>query len=144
MAPRRRYTAPIKHEDLLDDDMKAAIREQAKKEILEAQKKLAAKELLERYKEEELSASEPELATTEVLIDVPGYTKYIMVDGRMYNQGEMEKVTKQQADSLRETIQNAWRHERSNGGAHMKEYMAPKQDQVSANSGSSYHKLTRV
>lgn len=144
MAPRKKYAEPVKHEDLLDDAMKAAIRKQAQEEILKAQKAEAAKEYLAKCKEEELAASEPELAVVDILIDVPGYTKYIMVDGRTFNQGDVATVTKQEADSMRETISNSWRHERSNGGAHMKEYMAPKQDAVSAMSGSSMHKLARV
>lgn len=142
MAIRKRYNEPVKHEDLLTDEMKQAIREQAKKEVLEAQKKEAAKLLLEKFKEEELASLEPELSYTDITIDVPGYTKNILVDGRSLDQGQTYKVTKMQFDSLREIMANSWRHERSNGGAHMKEYMPPRESVVTPN--GSYNKLARV
>lgn len=121
-----------------------ALREKAKLEVADQRKKAQARELLEQFKEEELARLEPTLEMTEVLIDVPGYTNYIMVDGRIMNQGEVVKVPSHTAAAIREIVQNSWRHERSNGGAHMKAYMPPTSAQVSALAGSSGHKLSRV
>ena len=122
----------------------AEIRKQAAEQIQASRRKDKARELLEQFKEEEMARLEPSLEMTDVLIDVPGYTQYIMVDGRILKQGEIVTVPRQQADSIREIVQSAWRHERSNGGAHMKAYMPPPSDQISALAGSSYHKLSRV
>ncbi|MDD5305289.1 MAG: hypothetical protein PHS14_19505 [Elusimicrobia bacterium] len=121
-----------------------ALREKARVEVADQRKKAQARELLEQFKEEELARLEPTLEMVEVLIDVPGYTNYIMVDGRIMNQGEIVTVPAHTAAAIREIVQNAWRHERSNGGAHMKAYMPPTTAQVSALAGSSGHKLSRV
>lgn len=129
--------------DFTDAELEA-IREQAKTQIAEQRKKKAARDLLERFKEEELAALEPAHEMVDVLIDVPGYTQYIMVDGRIMNQGEIISVPRHMAESIREIVQNAWRHERSNGGAHMKAYMPPTTAAISALTGSSNHKLSRV
>jgi hypothetical protein len=131
MAPRKRYAEPVKHEELFTAAEKAEIKRQAEEQLASERKKAAAKELLAKYKEEAIAASEPEQALYDVMIDVPGYTKNIMVDGRCLMQGTIVRVTKLEADSLREIMANAWRHERANGGAFMKEYMPPREDVVS-------------
>ena len=141
---RKNYDEPVRDEELLSDELKATIREKAKNEVLEAKRKEAAKLLLEKYKEEELAALEPAKEYVQVTIDVPGYTKYMMVDGRSMAQGETVTVTRQERDSLVESMDRAWRHETSNGGAHMKDYRPPIVDQATAAHMGGYRKLMRI
>jgi hypothetical protein len=140
---------PVKHLDLLTDETKQKIRDEAKLQVEKEQRETAAKAYLEECKEAERSFTEPELQDTLVTIDVPGFTQYCMVDGRMLAQGEKRVMTKAQAQSLWEVMQDAWRHEKSNGCPHNKEYMAPRQDSMSAggaiggNTGSSFGHVAR-
>ena len=141
--PRKRFPEVIKDENLLSDALKAEIRNKAKEEILKAQRAEAAKEYLEKCKAEELALLEPAKEFVEITIDVPGFTKYLMVDGRTFAQGDRATVTRQEAASLLETMDRAWRHEKSNGGAHMKDYRPPIADGATQAS-SGYNKLMRM
>ncbi len=142
---RRNYDEPVKDEDLLEQAMKDEIRKKAKEEVLKAKKADAAKLLLEKYKEEELAALEPAKEYVEILIDIPGYSQYMMVDGRSFAQGTKATVTREEARSMTADMDNAWKHETSNGGAHMKDYRAPVLDGAAgAASTLGYRKLMRI
>lgn len=140
---RRTHKPIVKHVDLLSDELKEEIRKKAKEEVLKMQCEQAAKDFLEACKQEEINATTPELADTKVMIDIPGFSLYYMVDGIQYEQGKEVTVSKNEAMSIWAGMQDAWRHERSNGGAYMKSYIPPRQDSVSAG-GSSAQKLARI
>ncbi len=141
---RKNYDEPVRDEELLSDELKATIREKAKTEVLEAKRKEAAKLLLEKYKEEELAALEPAKVYGPVQIDVPGYTKYIMIDGRQMPQGDTVSLTEDEKRSVADIMNCAWKHETSNGGAHMKDYRPPIDAANLGQNIQGYRKLLRI
>ena len=101
--------------------LSAADIEAVKKEFLAQQREEKAKAERKRLMEALLTAArESEDAKeeqVELLIEVPdfaavvGNVRGLCVDGRLYLHGRRERMPRRRAESLREAMQSAWRHE---------------------------------
>jgi hypothetical protein len=71
-----------------------------------------------------------------LVIDLPGHSKEIRLDGVIYSHGHQFTVPKSVADSLYDVMGRAWDHEEQVGGANQNEYRKPRSTRVSGATGA--------
>ena len=111
--------------ELLSEEEIKALRAQARAKVQEDLKKKASQDALSHFLKEEQKMLDPEEEMVKILIDVPGYADRITLDNQIFMHGVEYTVSRRQAETMREIMQNAWRHERTIGGANANEYRAP-------------------
>lgn len=102
----------ISASELLSDDDKAAIRERARKEVLESKKKDATDAYLKAAMAEERREYEPHEALEDFTVDLAEYAPYIAINHTLYFHGVTYEVPASLARCLAEIQQATWRHER--------------------------------
>jgi len=115
----------IPNVELFTDAELEALKLEAAKVIDEDLKKLARAEALKHFTKAERARRLPAEEQIEYMIDLPGYAMSCVVDNVTYFHGKVYKVSRRQYASLRESVQNAWRHERNIGGANANAYRQP-------------------
>lgn len=75
---------------------------------------------------------EPQL---QILVDVPGFTDKILLDGRPYYHGYTYTVSDSVASCLMNQMDMSWRHEENVGGANHNEYRKPRNTTLSGKTG---------
>lgn len=104
--------------DILTDEEKASLRQEAHAQVLAEQKKAAK----EAYKEQLLDEARIEKGLDEplvtVTISIPEFAANIRIDDVIYFHGKDYTVPQSRADVLLETMERSWAHERETMEGH--------------------------
>ena len=111
--------------DLLSDADKQAIREEAAAKVSEDRRKGARQRFLETAIREERMRYNPEEEIVAILIDLPGHSKAIVINGQEYHHGASYHVPLSVHRSMAEIMYRAWQHEDVVGGVNRDQYMKP-------------------
>lgn len=122
---------PVNTALLSGSDIERLNKEAAKK-VQDELKKVEADKYLEQQIEAERTKHQPTHEMVEVMINLPGYTKNMLIDGVYYNHGEVVQVPKHVADSMLDNMARAWLVERQAGNPNLRDYVAVRESQVSA------------
>lgn len=130
-APRRgRLKKPLPGhsmhgKSLLSDADDEALREEARRIVAKEHKDTESKQRLERYIAQARGSYDPEHEEREILIDLPGHSKDIRINGFPYLHGQLYTVSVSLYRSLQEVMNRAWKHELSVKMANMNNYVVP-------------------
>jgi hypothetical protein len=103
-----------------------ALRGKAKAKVLAEKKKAAETELLKKFEQEARAEDDPEEEMVSIMIDLPGHSDRITVDGKIFFHGSTYTVPRRKFDSLRDIVSLAWDHEDSVQGANTNDYRRPR------------------
>lgn len=112
------------------DDIRKRAEEQVRKERLAA----AEEEFFEAALKDARAPNQKDLQLEDVLIDLPGHSVHIMIDGTMFLHGFVYEVNSLQGATIREMLQRAWDHEDEIGGANRNFYNQPRNLQLTRRS----------
>jgi len=114
----------------------AAVQKEAVKQVEQDRKKLVIKAYHDQMVREERAKVDENETLEDVIIDLPGYTKYLLINGMYYDHGTIASVPHHVAVSLREIMGQAWQHERISGNPNMKDYKSVSNGNFYGNLGS--------
>lgn len=124
--PKKPLTVPQMHgKSLLSDADDEALREEAARIVAKEHKDIESKQRLEKYIAQARGSYDPEHETKEILIDLPGHSKDIRINGFPYLHGQLYTVSVSLYRSLNEVMNRAWKHELSVKMANMNNYVVP-------------------
>lgn len=127
----RLYRPPVDTSVLTEAEI-AAVKKEAAKQVDVERKKAVIKSYHEQVLAEERAKFDPKEEMEDILIDLPGYTTYMLINGVYYNHGTVANVPRHVGKSIREYMWNAWNHERVSGNPNMKDYKSVSQSNFSA------------
>lgn len=128
---RNRVRIPVDTSLLSEADV-ARINKEAEKNIQDERKKAASSEYLDQQTELERAKYDTKHELVELIIDLPAYTKNMLIDGVYYNHGDTVSVPKHMADSIRDNMARAWLVERQAGNPNLRDYIPVRESTVSA------------
>lgn len=128
---------PIVDTELLSDADIERLNKEATKKIYDERKKVQADAYLKQQTELERAKYEKRYEWVDVMIDLPAYTKNMLIDGVYYHHGDVANVPKHMADSIRDNMARAWTVERQAGNPNMRDYVAVRESSISALSSGS-------
>src|ERR1700722_3943006 len=102
--------SPVDHK-LLSKEDKAALREQARKSVLEELTQEARDDFFSRALAEARRASTPADQILDIFIDVAPFVPFIAIDGIQYFHGYTYQVPRNRAAVLYEQMQRSWLHQ---------------------------------
>ena len=108
------------------------VRRAAETKVQEERKKAAETEALADALELERAKYDEELTMVDLTIDLPAFTTNMLIDGVYYSHGDVARVTRAMADSLREQMSRCWEHEHVSGNPNARNYVPVKSDSFSA------------
>lgn len=129
--------------ELFSDAELDALRKEAMGLELELLKKGKKAELLKEFRKEARRSMKPEEALRPCLIDLPGFSDRVILDGTIYLHGVTYYVTEAVEATLLSQMQDSWYHEDEVGGVNKNAYRAPRHDIVSPN-GRTVSANTRI
>src|SRR5262249_13481317 len=107
------------------DDEKEEIRIRARAAAAKENKKKAEDAYYKQVLEEERRAFEPDMELVQVVIDLPGFANWILLDNRVYHQGMVYDVPQVVFSTIVEQMSRAWAHEDEIGNPNRKFYVKP-------------------
>lgn len=111
---------------LLDEDIKKALREEARKSVLAEMEQDARDEFFSRETEKLRRAKTPADRYVEVTVDMAPYAAFLMLDGTQYYHGYTYKVPFRVACVILEQMQRTWQHQdQIDGRERSNAYRAP-------------------
>jgi hypothetical protein len=128
---RTKIFTPV-NTSLLNEADISRLNKEAEKKIQEERKKDISEKYLAQQTELERAKYEPNHILVEMVIDLPAYTKNMLIDGVYYNHGDIVSVPKHMADSIRDNMARAWLVERQAGNPNLRDYIPVKESTVSA------------
>lgn len=128
---RAKVHAPVDTSLLSEVDI-VKLNKEATAKIQEERKKAVSEKYLEQQLEAERAKHEPLHEMVEVVINLPGYTKNMLIDGVYYNHGDVVSVPKHMANSMNDNMSRAWVLERQSGNPNLRDYVPVKESSVSA------------
>lgn len=131
MSNRAKIFTPVDTTLLNEADI-ARLNKVAEKKALEERKKAIEEQYLAQQTELERAKHEPEHVLVDVIIDLPAYTKNMLIDGVYYNHGEVVSVPQHMATSIRDNMARAWLVERQAGNPNLRDYTPVKESTMSA------------
>lgn len=130
--PRGRPAINLIDPASLDDVTKDALRERARKAVAEEQQQKTADALYLQYLDEERKALDPVYEMKYIQLDMAGHSDRIMLDGTIFFHGITYEVPMPVYLSLREVVQNGWKHEREiSGSPNARSYNRPRDTHIS-------------
>ncbi len=115
----------IDFEQLLSEEDKTALDEKAREHVLEAAKKVASEEYFKKAVTKERSRHHPEEEMREILIDLPGHSMDIRINGAQYFHGSIYNVPMSLYRSLNDIMARANEHEDDVGNVNRDRYKRP-------------------
>jgi hypothetical protein len=133
-------------EHILSKEDWMRIREDAAKQVNDERKKESMALALREAVDDERAKYDEKLEQTEITIDIPAYSKYILINRKYYYHGETYTISRCLADSIRDQMAQCWSIEKLAGNPNLKDYKAVNMGSVSAHSGTASPpgKLVRV
>src|ERR1700752_1395693 len=134
VAAKTKTRGPVTPVDksLVTADEHARLLKEAKAAI-EAERHAAAEEAVRKeYMAQERAKFDPTEEMVQLTIDIPAFDNRILVDGVPHYHGEVVKVTRKAADSLREQMGRMWELEKTSGNPNLSQYKPVKEDSFSA------------
>lgn len=131
---RKRKPLPEKYvagASLLDEEDLEALREEAREAVLEDLRADERKKMLKGLMKEERGRFVPEETTVWVLVNLPGHSKELKIDGVAYHQGRSYEVPEKMAASMRDNMARAWEHEDVVGGVNRDNYRPVRETVIS-------------
>lgn len=135
---------------LLTEEEIAALREQAKSEVLAERKKLAEAAVLAELKAQEraelgvMTGDEAKDQIVWIFIDLPEYANHILLDGRAFFHGQDYPVPSHQAAYLMEMSQRAHDHQNEVDGKGTMSLRKNKTGIIERNAGTALSMKTRA
>lgn len=121
------YNGPrLGGESLLDEVDHEALRAEAAKSVEEDFKKAERQKTLKKYIAEERTKYDPEEEQMSILIDLPGHSQRVVINGREFYHGTTYTVPMSLYRSLDDIQYCAWKHEDAVGGANRDSYVKPR------------------
>lgn len=111
---------------LLNDEDIKALKEKAAKEVREDYKDVQRSQMYKRLLMEERGRYDPEETLQECVIDLPGHSNRIVINGAEYFHGGKYTVSLSLYRSFLDIMARAWEHEESVGNANRREYQKPR------------------
>lgn len=111
MSNNKNSVRTIVDTSILDPKRVEELRVKAKTKVDKERQVAAEAQLLEQLEDEERRASGVSEPMETVTIDLAPYADRVMIDGRIFFQGDTKTVGRGTAELIREMMQASWRHQ---------------------------------